>query len=697
MTVMAERDVLTKVAEVDAHEGPVWLDGALYFTSLPRHERPGHPVVDIRRLVPETGEVTTVRADANAANGMTLAPDGRLLVCEQGTMDEPARISAVDPATGQAETVVDALAGLPLNSPNDVVVKRDGTIWFTDPSYGFLQGFKPEPAHGDFVYRFDPATGRLTVVASDFDKPNGLAFSPDETVLYVGDSGANHEPGSFDPRRPHHIRAFDVVGNRLRKRPPVRGHDARLPGRDQGRRRRPRLRLGVQRRAGLRPGRRARRRDRAAGRRELHLRRREPRHPLHHDRHGRLGRGRQRERSVTAMPVVRTRKIIDDGGADSVIAAATAKANENGSRVVIAVVDPAGELIQLRRTEGAQVASSRVAVDKARTAAIFVRPSRDIEEQVSGGRLGALALHGASALTGGIPLVVDGEVVGAIGTSGETPDEDEAISIAGAAASFTTKSAPELTYEGARMAAEAVAAEATTPRRRAGRRRRRLGRRARLPLAARRRAGRERRRLDRQGAHGRDLPAAQQGLRGPGLQRPRLCPPPRPRGSAPGRHPDRPRRPRRRRGRRERRLLGRRGPGAGGARRRRRAGAHERQRKRQRCRVLRRRRRPREVPDGRPAARHAALQARRRPPRGAGRGRVPRAHRRRDARRRGQGHGRHRRRDGRAARGRARRGARHERRTAGRRTNSARATCSRSRAASRTSSPRCPTRSSISS
>ena len=75
-----------------------------------------------------------------------------------------------------------------------------------------------------------------------------------------------------------------------------------------------------------------------------------------------------------------------------------------------------------------------MAVDKARTAAIFVRPSREMEEQVTDGRLGALALHGASALTGGIPLSVDGEVVGAIGTSGETPDEDEAVSIAGAAA-----------------------------------------------------------------------------------------------------------------------------------------------------------------------------------------------------------------------------------------------------------------------
>ena len=136
-------------------------------------------------------------------------------------------------------------------------------------------------------------------------------------------------------------------------------------------------------------------------------------------------------------------------------------ARRRGHRVVIAVVDPAGELIQLRRTQGAQVASSRVAVDKARTAAIFVRPSRDIEAQVSGGRLGALALHGAVALTGGIPLTVDGQVVGAIGTSGETPDEDEAISLAGAQAAFSTVEMPVLTFEGARLAAEAAGAVAT--------------------------------------------------------------------------------------------------------------------------------------------------------------------------------------------------------------------------------------------
>ena len=125
------------------------------------------------------------------------------------------------------------------------------------------------------------------------------------------------------------------------------------------------------------------------------------------------------------------------------------------------MVDPSGELIQLRRTEGAQIASSRVAIDKARTAAIFVRPSRVLEEQVSGGRLGALALHGASALTGGIPLSVDGEVVGAIGASGETPDEDEAISLAGAGIDFSTREVRALTYDGARVAAEAAGALAS--------------------------------------------------------------------------------------------------------------------------------------------------------------------------------------------------------------------------------------------
>ena len=138
------------------------------------------------------------------------------------------------------------------------------------------------------------------------------------------------------------------------------------------------------------------------------------------------------------MPLVRTRRVIDTAGADAVIAAAEQAAAATGARVYICVVDPSGEVVAMRRTHGAQVASARVAVDKARTAAIFVRPRREMEEQVTNGRLGALALHGASCLTGGIPLKVGDEVVGAIGTSGETPDEDEAISIAGAAADFST-------------------------------------------------------------------------------------------------------------------------------------------------------------------------------------------------------------------------------------------------------------------
>src|SRR5436305_2473988 len=159
------------------------------------------------------------------------------------------------------------------------------------------------------------------------------------------------------------------------------------------------------------------------------------------------------------MTDVTSHKTIDEAGAEAVLDAAERHARERRHRVVIAVVERSGELVALRRTPAAQIASSRVAVDNARTAAIFVRPSREIEQQVSSGRLGALALHGARALTGGIPLKVGDEVVGAIGTSGETPDEDEAISLAGAATTFSTASVPSITFFGARRAADAVATE----------------------------------------------------------------------------------------------------------------------------------------------------------------------------------------------------------------------------------------------
>jgi gluconolactonase len=209
---------LVRVVETDAHEGPVYVPGedALYFTTVPKRRSGAGPRVDIKRLALADRRLTTVREDANAANGMTLGRDGRLLVCEQGSLDRPARIASVDPATGAAETVVDNWYDLRLNSPNDVVAASDGAFWFTDPTYGYLQDFRPGPLVPDRVYRYDPASDRLDVVADSLDKPNGLVLSPDESVLYVTDSGANQEPDSLYEERPHEIVAFDVVhGRRL--------------------------------------------------------------------------------------------------------------------------------------------------------------------------------------------------------------------------------------------------------------------------------------------------------------------------------------------------------------------------------------------------------------------------------------------------------------------------------------------------
>jgi len=127
------------------------------------------------------------------------------------------------------------------------------------------------------------------------------------------------------------------------------------------------------------------------------------------------------------------------GGAKQIAAVAEAKAKAEGARVVIAVVDEGGSLLLLERLDDTQVASVNVGIDKARTAAIYRRPSRVFEDQVKNGRVSALALHGAVALQGGVPIVVDGKVIGAVGVSGETPSQDEDIAIAGAAvaASFT--------------------------------------------------------------------------------------------------------------------------------------------------------------------------------------------------------------------------------------------------------------------
>jgi len=211
--VLGVAPTLVKVVDTDAHEGPVYVaeEDALYFTTLPRGRETGSPQVDIKRLALagaefplEPDRITVLRTNANAVNGMTLGLDGRLVVCEQGTLCGLARISRIDRKTGAAQTVLDAFDGRPLNSPNDVVVSRDGAIWFTDPSYGHLQGFRPPPVLADSVYRHDPSSGRTDLVATGFDKPNGLALSLDERVLYVSDNGA-----------PHHLLAFAVSGSEL--------------------------------------------------------------------------------------------------------------------------------------------------------------------------------------------------------------------------------------------------------------------------------------------------------------------------------------------------------------------------------------------------------------------------------------------------------------------------------------------------
>ena len=202
--------------ETNAHEGPVYVaaEHALYFTTAPE---PGPKNIAVKRLqlagdaFPFTAEAPeTVRQPSNMANGMCLDRDGRLVICEQGTRDTHARIACMDLKTRALHTVVDQWRGLRFNSPNDVVVKSDRTVWFTDPNYGEIQGFKGPAEVGAYVYRCDPATGETVVVADGFNKPNGLAFSPDESVLYITDSGANQAPGTYFVDLPHHVQAFDV-------------------------------------------------------------------------------------------------------------------------------------------------------------------------------------------------------------------------------------------------------------------------------------------------------------------------------------------------------------------------------------------------------------------------------------------------------------------------------------------------------
>jgi gluconolactonase len=149
-----------------------------------------------------SGSVSVFRAPAGYANGNTVDREGRLVTCEQGSR----RVSRTE-HDGSVTVLADRYRGARFNSPNDVVVSSDGDIWFTDPSYGIdsdYEGIRAErELDGCHVYRVDASSGEVVKVADDFVRPNGLAFSPDESRLYVTDTRRNH------------IRAFDVSGGRL--------------------------------------------------------------------------------------------------------------------------------------------------------------------------------------------------------------------------------------------------------------------------------------------------------------------------------------------------------------------------------------------------------------------------------------------------------------------------------------------------
>jgi gluconolactonase len=155
-------------------------------------------------------------------NGHTREADGSLLHCSHGRRAIVRTPMRDGQACGPDEIVVDRYQGRRLNSPNDVIVKGDGTIWFTDPPYGIVsdrEGHRAESELGDnYVFRYDPRTAALDIAADFVEEPNGLAFSPDESVLYVADTSAALRT---DGGGHHHIVAFDVVAGRSLTRPRV--------------------------------------------------------------------------------------------------------------------------------------------------------------------------------------------------------------------------------------------------------------------------------------------------------------------------------------------------------------------------------------------------------------------------------------------------------------------------------------------
>lgn len=178
-------------------EGPVWFAAGRYllWSDIPNNR--------ILRFDETDGSVSTYRQPSDNANGHTVDRQGRLVSCEHLTR----RVTRTG-HDGSVTVLADGYGGKRLNSPNDVVVKSDGSVWFTDPSYGILMDYEGDRAESEIgachVYRIDP-DGTISIVADDYAKPNGLAFSPDERTLFIADTGITH-----DPQGPRHIRRHRV-------------------------------------------------------------------------------------------------------------------------------------------------------------------------------------------------------------------------------------------------------------------------------------------------------------------------------------------------------------------------------------------------------------------------------------------------------------------------------------------------------
>ena len=197
-----KRMVLPNAALTKLGEGFAWLEGPVWFADQQCLLVSDLPSNRVLRWT-ESGGISVFRDPSDFENGHTRDREGRLVSCSHH-----GRITRTE-LDGRVTVLADRFGGEPLNSPNDVVVKSDGTIWFSDPPYGTntdYEGGKREARLPANLYRLDPRDGSLTVVADDFEGPNGLAFSPDERRLYVAETG-----GQFDAEPRQFIRVFDVA------------------------------------------------------------------------------------------------------------------------------------------------------------------------------------------------------------------------------------------------------------------------------------------------------------------------------------------------------------------------------------------------------------------------------------------------------------------------------------------------------